>query len=347
MLQAQLHLYRAIKVNFLYEEKKGRMLDMDGQKTMVIEFDIASLSHKELSIDNFELKTDRIYWIHCVLTSVVEFQKIAKKLQFSPSIVKLCSQEDTSQRVIDSGDDLILQIPSIVNTSTDECNSENLIIYLKGNYCFTASQSTPPALLDILESVDKNMKFASTAGFILFLILDNIINAYSTVLQKFEELSDSVDIQIREMHEGTYSEVMEIKKQVTKIKRYVSSLRDILMRISGRKIAVISEPCRLSLCNLYTHTQTIVNETDAMRDILNSTLDLLDNTLMQKMNATMKILTAFSAFFLPLSVITGVYGMNFDWMPELHWRYGYFAVLFLMILVSTSLLLFFKKKRWF
>jgi len=312
-------------------------------QTKVIEFDRATAAKRELSLDSAELSQDKLYWIHCDLSEAQSFKKLASKLQLSSTLIKLCRDEDTSQRVIDTAEDLILQVPCLQENGQEA----NLLLYLKDNYCLTASYSAQPVLLDVLGNVQKNIKFALTPCFILFLILDAVINNYSTAIEKYEELSDSIDIQIREMHEGAYSEVMNLKKEVTVVKRYISSIRDILMRISGRKIALISEPCRLSLCNLFEHAQTVVNEAEAIRDILNSTLDLIDNSLMQKMNSTMKILAIFSSIFLPLSVITGIYGMNFANIPELHWQYGYLYALSLMFIVALSLLFFFKKKKWF
>jgi magnesium transporter len=91
----------------------------------------------------------------------------------------------------------------------------------------------------------------------------------------------------------------------------------------------------------------IANETDSLRDMLNSMLDQIDNALMQKMNETMKILTTFAAIFLPLTLITGIYGMNFQWMPELAWKYGYFYALTLLVVCGLSLLFIFKKMKWF
>lgn len=132
-----------------------------------------------------------------------------------------------------------------------------------------------------------------------------------------------------------------------KVKRYTIAIREILMRITSRNILVISEQCRTSLYNLSNHCHLIVNEIDSLRDMLNGLLGQIDNQLMQNMNETMKVLTAFAAIFLPLSLITGIYGMNFYWMPELGWKYGYFGALGLIVLCALLLFLIFRKKKWF
>ncbi|MBS0637544.1 MAG: magnesium transporter [Verrucomicrobia bacterium] len=296
---------------------------------MILEIDIQGRTIEERQGSHFD--SNKIYWIHN-----------DKELKPDSFV-----DEEMHSRVIDTGEELTIQIPCLVHQASDEPVVANLFIYLKDNYCWTASTVAIPAIDSVKKDLFKNLKYALTPGFILFLILDEVINEYSTLLQKFEVVADDVDIETRELHEGAYSKVMEIKKQITKIKHHVSSLRDVVMRISGRKIAVISEPCRLALIDLFAHTQTIVNETDTINDILGTTLDLIDNSLMQKMSAAMKILTAFSAIFLPLAVITGIYGMNFHGMPEIEWEYGYLYALTLMALCAGVLIMYFKKKKWF
>jgi magnesium transporter len=181
----------------------------------------------------------------------------------------------------------------------------------------------------------------------LFLILDDIINDYSNILFHFERVTDQIDLDVRTSNSDAYSNVMSIKKNVMKIKRFVMAICDFLMRISGRKISVISESCRLSLANLFSHTQMIVNEADAIRDILNGILAQIDNALMTRMNETMRILTAFASIFLPMTLIAGIYGMNFHIMPELEWDYGYYYALGLMLACAGTLLFIFKRFKWF
>jgi magnesium/cobalt transport protein CorA len=271
-------------------------------------------------------------------------------LKFPDYLQAICREDDTSKKVIEADEALTIQVTCVLSEILDEnyeVESENTVIHLTKRFCFTASLKPQPALITFLESYPKNIKFASTPGFIFFVVLDNIINDYATILQEYETLAENIELHIREMEEDAYSDVVGIKNEILQIKRYAASLRDVLMRISGRRIDVISEDCRLSLESLLDHERMVVNDADVTRDILNNTLDQIDNKLMQNMNATMRVLTAFSAIFLPLAVITGIYGMNFHWIPELDWKYGYFYALSLMVVCAFSLLYLFRKMRWF
>ena len=193
----------------------------------------------------------------------------------------------------------------------------------------------------------KSIRYAKTPCFILFLILEGIVNDYAKVLFNFELIAEQFDIRTYKTHKNIYRKIMEVKLHVMKVKRYNIAVREILTRISGRQIVVVSEQCRSSLYNLSNHAHMIVHESDSIRDVLNGLLDSIENSLMQKMNESIRILTAFASIFLPLTLITGIYGMNFRWIPELNWKYGYFSALILILVCGISLFILFKKKKWF
>ena len=177
-------------------------------------------------------------------------------------------------------------------------------------------------------------------------LVDNTINRYLDVLLELERMTDNIDLDFRHISTATYRKVIAVKRRVILVKRYASMLSDITMRLSGRKMSVISEDCRASLHNLLTHCQMVMTEADAIREAINSALDSINNALMGRMNETMRILTVYMLLFMPLTLITGIYGMNFRYMPGLEWKYGYYVVLGLMICCVVGLFYAFKKRRW-
>jgi magnesium transporter len=321
--------------------------------SMGTEFDLTHCTSRELNLNQFDMDLEdknKIYWFHCDLKQPEMLKTLKEKLNLSPELLKLCQKEARVPLVKDTSDTLTIRIQC---PSSDHLNSEqeitfqNLIIHLTPKYCLTASFQTPLPLKMFQETYAKSLKYAKTPCFILFLILDNTVNDYASMLFNLEEVVEEADVSIRTSHAALYKEMMNTKKQIMKTKRYAASICDILMRISARKIFVISEDCRISLLELFNHSKMLLQEADAIRDIVNGTLDQINNALMHRMNETMRILTAFAAIFMPLSLISGIYGMNFHWMPELTWKYGYFWALFLMIFCALGLLSWFKKMRWF
>lgn len=320
--------------------------------SMVVEFDLSNHTYKSVElVEMSRLLSDssKIYWIHCNLADTNTIPFLTETLQLPEEVIQLCNAEDVMPKLLESGESLTMRIQCLVSwhaRDTHHAQMGNMIIHLTSRYCLTLSDEPVPALQEFTHSYPKAIKYAKTPCFILFLMLDNVINDYSEALFDFELYLEDLDSTLRESETNPYNDVMEMKKLVMKIKRYTVALRDILMRISGRKIAVVSEKCRLSLSNLFDHSQMIVAEADAIRELLNGTLDQIDNALMQQMNESMKVLTAFAAIFLPMSLIAGIYGMNFRWIPELQWRFGYFWALFLMFLCCFFLIFIFRKKKW-
>ncbi|WP_165831556.1 magnesium transporter CorA family protein [Legionella qingyii] len=325
------------------------MSDFD---TVAIEFDLTQHSIKQVALDELRINTqekNKLYWIHSNLNQEDAFNQLVEILRLPSDVIQLCAEEKNSSNLIDNDNALTLQIRCLASLELNDNNEislDNLVIHLTSNYCFTASHEPLPVLFEFFNNCSKSVHYAKTPGFILFLFLEGIINDYAKVLFHYEEIAEEFDSLLQTAHENIYKNVAEVKHQTLLIKRYMIAIREILMRITNRNILVISEKCRSSLYNLSNHSHLIINEVDSIRELLNSLLGQIDNELMQKMSETMAVLTAFAAIFLPLTLITGIYGMNFDWIPELHWQYGYFAALGLIFICAIFLYLLFKKKKW-
>lgn len=326
---------------------------MSSNHSIIIEFNITEKYSKAISLEEINVtatENNKIYWVHCDLSDKSLLEKTLEKLRLPEYVTESFADNEGFPRVFEADDDLLIQIQCLLSENIlieNELIFQSLFIFLTDRYCFTASLSPLPPITTFAKTYAKSIRYAKTPCFILFLIFDNVINDYASLIRDFEILADKTDLEIHLSERKAYQAAMETKKHVLRTKRYLAAIRDILMRISGRKITVISEQCRLSLDNLFNHVQMVVNEADHTRDILNDTLTQVDNALMQKMSKTMKILTMFAAILLPLSLIAGIYGMNFHWMPELEWRYGYFYALSLMALCAIVLLLIFKKMKLF
>lgn len=322
---------------------------MNELETTIIEFNLKTRELKTIALKEFELdqiNSNIIYWIHCDLSQKNDLVILSKLINLPEEIINLCNKSDRIPKLINFDESLVVQMESLLLTpfkSKAIIDFENIFFLLTNKYCFTASEATLPALYEFKKTCQKSVKYAKTPCFILFLIMDNIVNDYARILFEFEMVTEKLNLTIYTEHKTIYKKVMNFKQQVLKVKRYIIASREILTRLSGRNIAVISDACRTSLSNLANHTHMIVHEADSIRDMLNSMLDQIDNNLMQRMNHTIRILTIFASIFLPLTLITGIYGMNFAWMPELHWQYGYFYALALIFIVALLLISIFRK----
>jgi magnesium transporter len=129
-------------------------------------------------------------------------------------------------------------------------------------------------------------------------------------------------------------------------RKQVWPVRELLSGLTKSDSPLIQESTGIYFTDVYDHAVQVIDTIESFRDMLSSMLDLYLSTISNRMNEVMKMLTIIATIFIPLTFIAGIYGMNFDFMPELHWRWGYFAVWGLMLAVALVLLVYFKRKRW-
>lgn len=190
--------------------------------------------------------------------------------------------------------------------------------------------------------------------YLAYALLDAVVDNYFTVLEQLgEEIEDVEDEVIANPDQATIHRIHLLKRELILLRKSVWPLREILgslMRQEEQEL--IGEATNIYLRDLYDHTIQVIDTLETYRDVVAGLLDIYLSSLSNRMNETMKVLTIFAVIFIPLTFITGVYGMNFNpesspWnMPELNWYWGYPLALGLMVAVVAAMLIYFKRKRW-
>lgn len=321
--------------------------------TTIVQVDLMNQQASECDVSAIQYDFSHyLYWIHVDLNDLAKAQTILNTLGLSVESLSLSAEKVTDEFfpfLQETEEAICFQVRCLTEVtlnSRHDVNYSHLTVYLTDRYCLTLSHGLPVSLATLKAELKTAVRYAETPGFLLFLIFDNVINEYLETLLEFERLSDAIDLDFRHISTSTYQKVILLKRRVIKIKRYIAIISDMMMRLSGRKIHVISNSCRESLVALLTHCQMVMTEADAIRDAINSSLDSINNALMGRMNETMRILTVYTLLFMPLTLITGIYGMNFQHMPELSWRYGYPIVLGVMAVCAALMVYAFKRRRW-
>jgi magnesium transporter len=180
------------------------------------------------------------------------------------------------------------------------------------------------------------------------MIIDQLVDAYFPPVYYLEDrLNDIDDNLTRESDSLVLEEVFDIRYDLSKMRRTIIPMRDLLYRIlNSTRFQGINDH-ELYFKDIHDHLLKLTEMIETSRELTADIRDSYFSLNSDYMNSIMKTLTIFSTIFMPLTFIAGVYGMNFENMPELHWRYGYFATLFVMALISLFMILWFKKKGWF
>ncbi len=211
-------------------------------------------------------------------------------------------------------------------------------------------QERPGDILDpIRERIRKNLGRVRkhNADYLLYALLDVIVDNYFLIVENVGERIQELErkVTVRPGNEDLLT-IQEIRSLLITVNRYVTPTRELAGRLNTVQSELIEKGTRRYINDLQDHTVYIADSINTFRDMLTNLENTYHAGVNMRMGQVMKLLTVISTIFIPLTFIVGVYGMNFDNMPELHWHYGYFVVMGGMFIVSVVMLLWFRRKRW-
>ena len=151
---------------------------------------------------------------------------------------------------------------------------------------------------------------------------------------------------MEEPDQSTQQRMLAVRRELVFLRRAAWPVRELLAQLERTDSPLIDAETRPFFRDTYGHAVQVLDVVESMRDLMSSLTDLYMSSISNRMNEVMKFLTLVGTIFIPLTFIAGVYGMNFDHMPELHSRLGYPATLGVMLAVAVGMLLFFRRKRW-
>ena len=206
-----------------------------------------------------------------------------------------------------------------------------------------------------IESVKKEIKinphlFKKGAGYLLHQILDRLVDFYMPIVDDFDIAINDLEDRVYEMETNDNTileEIMDVRRSVARLKRVSTRQLDVLYRISHGEFPQIPEELLPFYRDVHDHLLRISDMAESYRDLISGLFEIHFSVTANKTNEIMKFLALISATMLPLTLITGIYGMNFSNMPLLSSRYGYFITLGLMLLIFGGLIVYFWRKDWF
>ena len=203
-----------------------------------------------------------------------------------------------------------------------------------------------PIIERLKESVGKTRKNGS--DYLLFSLIDLVVDNYLVILEKLDDQLDKLEEQIlkESITKDPILELFNLKRELTQMRKYVWPLKAMLNELMMEESKLISATSIPYFKDVQDHVNQVVDAIDAHKELLTGLMDIHYSTLSKRMNTVMKTLTVFSAIFMPLTFIVGIYGMNFNNMPELRHPNGYFIVVGVMVSLAVGLLIYFRKKGW-
>lgn len=226
---------------------------------------------------------------------------------------------------------------------------EQISLLLLNNIVITFKEKPDDILDPIINRLGVAQSHIRAQGgdYLAYVIMDTVIDQYFALQDAFDDLIETVEDELlTEPTQNTLAAIQKIKRELVYLRRSISPLRELLASIHRSESPLLRERTKHYFTDVYDHAIRIIEALESYRDLISGMLDIYLSSLSNKMNETMKVLTVFSTLFIPLTFIAGVYGMNFEFMPELKWKWGYPLLWAVFIGISGLLLMFFRKRKW-
>jgi magnesium transporter len=235
------------------------------------------------------------------------------------------------------------------DTEKEEILIDQVSIIIGPNYLLSFQERQGDVFDPVRERFENPASRLRKSGvdYLAYSLIDAVVDNYFLILEHFgdeiESLEEGLVIQPRP---ETLMTIQKYKRDMIILRKAVWPLRELINGLQRVESDLIKETTNIYLRDIYDHTIQVIDSVEELRDILSSMVDIYLSSVSYRMNDVMKVLTVIATIFIPLTFIAGVYGMNFEHMPELKWRWGYPVVMLGMTFIGISMFAYFKKRRW-
>ncbi|MHC4166594.1 MAG: magnesium/cobalt transporter CorA [Planctomycetota bacterium] len=319
-----------------------------------LDYDAQNFQEKQASDveECFPLKkTPTVSWINIDGIHEVEvIEKIGRHFDLHPLLLE--DILSTTQRPkFEDYDSHVFVVLKMLRSAGDRrlVQSEQISLVLGRNFVISFQESIGDVFEPIRDRIRKAKGRIRKMGpdYLAYALLDAIVDGYFSVLETAGEKVESMEEQlVKEPNEKIPRQIHALKREMILLRKSIWPLRELVGNLQRSESILITESTGIYLRDVYDHTIQVIDTVESYRDIVASMLDIYLSSISNRMNAVMKVLTIIATIFIPLTFVAGIYGMNFKYMPELEWRWGYAVALLVMAVIAAGMIVYFRKKKW-
>jgi len=322
---------------------------------------IRILDYDEVGFEEEEAKTieesfsfrdkPTVTWINIDGLHEVEIiEKLGSHFGLHPLLLEDILNTDQRPKMEDYGDYIFVVLKMLYpGENRDEIETEQVSLILGSNFVISFQEREGDVFGPIRDRIRKNKGRIRKTGsdYLAYTLLDAIVDNYFQILENVGGKIEDTEQQLAtNPSPETLQYIRELKNEMIFLRKSIWPLRELINGLERCESTLIHESTGAYLRDVYDHTIQIIDTVESYRDMISGMVDIYLSSISNKMNEVMKVLTIFASIFIPLTFVAGIYGMNFEFMPELKWHWGYFALLAVMALIGISLVFYFKRKRW-
>jgi magnesium transporter len=292
-----------------------------------------------------------VLWINVNGIHEVEvIKRFGEEFNFHSLLLEDILNTEQRPKMEDFEDYIFISLKAFSLNSKDEILMDQISIIAGDNFVISFQESDN----DLFKSVKDRIKYGKGlirkmgSDYLAYTLIDSIVDNYFIVMERIAERIETLEEDVITNPESHDLMVIKnSKRDVITMRRAIGPLREVIRNMEKPSCEFVSKEVRFFLTDVYDHIVHILDSMETFKEILSTTVEIYISSINFKMNEVMKVLTIISTIFIPLSFIASVYGMNFKFMPELDWRWGYGFAWFIMLGLSGTMLWSFKKRNWF
>jgi magnesium transporter len=328
--------------------------EVERLKITVMDYDETHFQEKEIKTieECFAFKdTPGITWINIDGLHQIEImEKLGECYGFHPLVLEDILNTDQRPKMEDYGDYLYIVLRMLsYNDKSTQIETEQVSLILGPNFLFSFQENQGDVFDPVRERIrtGKGRIRKMGADYLAYALLDLIVDNYFMIMEKLGETIEFLEEKlVAQPVPETLQTIHQLKRELIFLRKAVWPLREVIGGLQRGELTLIKEATRVYLRDVYDHTIQVIDTIETFRDMISGMLDIYLSSVSNRLNSVMKVLTIIATIFMPLTFLAGIYGMNFKYFPELEWRWSYPVFWLVSLLISVSMLLYFKKKNW-
>ncbi len=268
-----------------------------------------------------------------------------------PLVLEDILNTDQRPKMEDYGDYVYIVLKMLTyDDKGGQVESEQISLVLGRNFVLSFQEGKKGDVFDLLRERLRGAKGRIRkmgADYLAYSLIDSIVDHYFIILERLGERIEFLEEElVTEPTTKTLQEIYHLKRELIFLRKAVWPLREVIGSLERGESSLIQQNTQIYLRDVYDHTIQVIDTIETLRDTVSGMLDIYLSSVSNRLNSVMKVLTIIATIFMPLTFLAGIYGMNFKYMPELEWRWGYPLVWTIMIAIGILMVIYFRKKKW-
>ena len=327
----------------------------EGSKITVIDYDEANFQEREVkALEECFAFRDKpsVTWINVEGVHQIEVvEKLGNCFGLHPLVLEdILNTDQRPKMEVYEGYVYIVLKMLYGNDSNRSVEAEQVSLILGSNFAISFQEGIEGDVFNpVRERIRSGKGLIRKMGsdYLAYSLIDTIVDNYFLMLENLGERIELLEEElVAHPTTATLQEIQRIKYQMVLVRRAVWPLREVIGGLGRKESPLIKETTEIYLRDVYDHTVQVMDTIETYREMLSGMLDIYLSSVSNRLNSVMKVLTIIATIFMPLTFIAGIYGMNFKYMPELEWRWGYPAVWLIVVIIGISMLIYFRKRKW-